>query len=1137
MSVPAVGEIACDDLKERLIALEKLLADPLSDCYIERLLDVVIASVNDAQVLPQTKENEYSLAFYKRFAHVAALLQSYRRKPQDFSLIASLGHGAFGRVQLVREVTTGRVCAMKVLKKSRMLTQHTDYWIEREIMARADSPWIVQLYHAFQDVTSLYMVMEYVPGGNLVSWMEEVEIISEAACRFYAAETVLALADLHAMGFIHRDIKPDNLLLDVGGHVKLADFGTAVRVDPNTRLVHCDAAVGTPDYLSPEVLLSQAEAAVDRLAPLIGDSESAEEVRFLLLEQRFLEHLEANEVMPAVTLLRNRITPMQRNTDRVHTLASCLMCRTNAELRAQAGGWPGKDAGSRLQLIDRIQTFVPAKTMLPPRRLEELIEESIRAELSSCIFHNPPVGSGTDLHDISLLQRHSCGMRDFPAFCIQTVHQRDGELWLCQFSPDGYYLAVGGKDANVDVLRVDVTRHTVSRYRVLTTPSYIGCLCWSPDSKKLAACCGEEQSSVCVFDMTSGQQLCSVKVNDEDTYTTAAFFADSCKLAFGGLKGVFYVMDTNDRGRILASVEGYRVQSMAAVFPLGLNTQYAGSKPNQLNGFTAPGGPDCGTSAVGNLGTLAGPLTNQVDQLLVADSLHRIRLFRFGPLGSVSTAAANDIPSNTVEGGDTPSSSTEATTTTVVPVGISTTVVRPLSSFVDDDVTLTSINPAEPTTYSSSGGSPGGPTDVTTSTPPVSSSASSASTTTTNIVDNPSVAAALAVARLSRQQRLTQSINTSTGNLSWGVQSSHTFTPATPQGSATIQTCSASSTVPSATLIDMPILPANVSRITTSHMQQQPQQQQQSQSNIRSVLHHSGSTIGGTPYTVLSPTGSSGLAPGGSSLTILFGAPLERSSAAYTGSSGVTTEVRALTAAAAAAALAGSHSRSFAGLVHSLSTMVAANSDTSAGRVVASETSASSATVCTTSTSTTTTSGLGSATSVGVGTGVSSAASTTVCSSTGQPVTGSSYGLLDHLTLFKETHAVQSISMSRSGQRALITIHKMGLHLWDVESCAIIQRFVGYKQEMFRLHSTFGGTNEQFVATGSENGRIHIWHVNGGNHSIHSASNGSRDAITCVHWNPMLPTMLASVSDGGEVCIWGPQRYVFGTGQPMEESS
>nr|CAH8874812.1 unnamed protein product [Trichobilharzia regenti] len=245
------------DIKERLVALQRHLSDPYSDCYIERLLDVVVACVAECTKTVQTETNSHMESFLQRFLDVARRLELYRRKSEDFSFISSLGHGAFGRVQLVREITTGRVCAMKILKKSRMLDQHADYWAEREIMSNGESPWIVQLYYAYQDLKHLYMVMEYVPGGNLVSWMDEVEFMSEAACRFYAAETILALIDLHAMGFIHRDLKPDNLLLDSGGHLKLADFGTAVRVNPETLLVHCDAAVGTPDYLSPEVLLSQ----------------------------------------------------------------------------------------------------------------------------------------------------------------------------------------------------------------------------------------------------------------------------------------------------------------------------------------------------------------------------------------------------------------------------------------------------------------------------------------------------------------------------------------------------------------------------------------------------------------------------------------------------------------------------------------------------------------------------------------------------------------------------------------------------------------------------------------------------------------------------------------------------------------
>uniref|UniRef100_A0A0R3TR71 non-specific serine/threonine protein kinase n=1 Tax=Rodentolepis nana TaxID=102285 RepID=A0A0R3TR71_RODNA len=245
------------DIKERILSLENALADPFSELNIERVLDVFISSVLDSQRIPRDKEDTQILTFSERFTESVNQLMSFRRQRHDFTFLSSLGRGAYGRVDLVRENATGRICAMKTLDKSKMLSQQADFWAEREIMSQSVSPWIVRLIYSFQDVRSLYMVMEYVPGGTLVCWMDEVELISETVCRFYAAEIAQALSDLHDMGFIHRDIKPDNMLLDISGHLKLADFGTCVRVDPHTHRVRCESAVGTPDYISPEVLYSQ----------------------------------------------------------------------------------------------------------------------------------------------------------------------------------------------------------------------------------------------------------------------------------------------------------------------------------------------------------------------------------------------------------------------------------------------------------------------------------------------------------------------------------------------------------------------------------------------------------------------------------------------------------------------------------------------------------------------------------------------------------------------------------------------------------------------------------------------------------------------------------------------------------------
>jgi serine/threonine protein kinase/predicted nucleic acid-binding Zn-ribbon protein len=128
---------------------------------------------------------------------------------------------------------------------------------EKQIMASIDSKWITSLVASFQDDNNLYLVMEYLPGGDLATLMMKADeghiTIDENFTRFYIAETVVALQELHKMNFIHRDVKPGNLLLDAKGHIRLADFGSCIQVDEKTG-VTSQVTVGTPDYISPEVL-------------------------------------------------------------------------------------------------------------------------------------------------------------------------------------------------------------------------------------------------------------------------------------------------------------------------------------------------------------------------------------------------------------------------------------------------------------------------------------------------------------------------------------------------------------------------------------------------------------------------------------------------------------------------------------------------------------------------------------------------------------------------------------------------------------------------------------------------------------------------------------------------------------------
>ncbi|KAJ3576193.1 hypothetical protein NP233_g586 [Leucocoprinus birnbaumii] len=150
-----------------------------------------------------------------------------RLRVHDFSTVKVIGKGAFGEVRLVQKTDTGKIYAMKVLKKDEMLKREQLAHVrsERDALAESTSPWVVQLFFSFQDNLHLYLVMEYLPGGDLMSMLIKYDVFSEDVTRFYMAECVLAIDAVHKMGFIHRDIKPDNILIDKQGHIKLSDFG------------------------------------------------------------------------------------------------------------------------------------------------------------------------------------------------------------------------------------------------------------------------------------------------------------------------------------------------------------------------------------------------------------------------------------------------------------------------------------------------------------------------------------------------------------------------------------------------------------------------------------------------------------------------------------------------------------------------------------------------------------------------------------------------------------------------------------------------------------------------------------------------------------------------------------------------
>ncbi len=218
----------------------------------------------------------------------------------DFEPLKIIGKGAFGEVRVCRYIPNNTIVAIKKMKKEEMHKKNQVLHVraERDVLSEAKNEWIVDLKFSFQDQNYLYLGMEFLPGGDLMSLLMAKDILPEQEAKFYAAEIVMAIESVHKLDCIHRDLKPDNVLIDSDGHIKLSDFGLTKKLDiklidnnlqnelrnfgnnnygsnSNSRFKNLSYAqqfsqfksmkskkrrafaystVGTPDYIAPEVI-------------------------------------------------------------------------------------------------------------------------------------------------------------------------------------------------------------------------------------------------------------------------------------------------------------------------------------------------------------------------------------------------------------------------------------------------------------------------------------------------------------------------------------------------------------------------------------------------------------------------------------------------------------------------------------------------------------------------------------------------------------------------------------------------------------------------------------------------------------------------------------------------------------------
>ncbi|XP_032876496.1 WD repeat-containing protein 26 isoform X1 [Amblyraja radiata] len=322
----------------------------------------------------------------------------------------------------------------------------------------------------------------------------------------------------------------------------------------------------------------KAENDLNELKSLVHSPHVIMKMKFLLLQQKYLEYLEDGKVLEALQVLRCELTPLKYNTERIHILSGYLMCSHTDDLRAKAE-WEGKGTVSRSKLLDKLQMYLPPSVMLPPRRLQTLLRQAVELQRDRCLYHNTKLDGNLDSmsllidHVCSRCSRDECRAREmvsavdllwrkqFPCYTQQILTEHCNEVWFCKFSNDGSKLATGSKDTTVIIWQVDADTHQLRLHKTLDGHAYgVSYLAWSPDDNYLLACGPDDCSELWLWNVQTGELRTKMSQSHEDSLTSVAWNPDGKRFVTGGQRGQFYQCDLE--GNLLDSWEGVRVQCL-----------------------------------------------------------------------------------------------------------------------------------------------------------------------------------------------------------------------------------------------------------------------------------------------------------------------------------------------------------------------------------------------------------------------------------------------------------------------------------------------------------------------------------------------------------------------------------------------